>query len=380
MKLTTEMKNNLNFRVSWLRLARSKGVGSRTFIELLKIFHDPEKALEALPNMAKKGGKSNFKAATKSDIIKEMEKTEKFGAKLIFSCDEQYPKLLKEITDRPPVITIKGNPGILHNNKIAIVGSRNASTNGSKFAYILSNEICKAGFTIVSGLAKGIDTSAHKASVNSSTVAVIAGGINNIYPKENEYLYKEIYEKGIVMTEHTFDQIPSSENFPRRNRIISGLSLGVVVVEAMQKSGTLITSRFAIDQGREVFAVPGSPLDPKYHGTNSLIRDGATLVQSADDVISSINSILERRTVFYSDSAEDSFRNKAPKTDMPSENELSEARKMVAEKLSYSPIDIATIIEESCMPSHLINIAILELELAGKAERTCGNKIALIMT
>ncbi len=365
------------FRLDWLRLIRTKNIGARTFIELLNVFGDVQAALEHLPELARKGGnKEGIKLATVKEVELELERCRKFGAKVILACDDNYPPLLAQIIDFPPVITVKGNVDLLNKEKVAIVGARNASTNGCNFARNLANELGNQGYIITSGLAKGIDAAAHSGSLSHGTIAVIAGGIDNIYPKENSDLYNLMYEKGLVITEHAIGQSPIAKHFPQRNRIISGLSLGVVVVEAAKRSGTLITARFALEHGREVFAVPGFPGDPRCHGTNGLLKEGAILIESAQDVIEELNFKRKPEDYICAEKKQDFVE--APLT-LPSEIELAKYRNIILSKLSFSPTKIDHIIRDlPDLPYKILTLLLLELELAGKIERTYGNYISLI--
>jgi DNA processing protein len=362
------------FRLSWLRLARTKNVGSKTFIELMKIYGDPQKAIENIDILAEKGGAKGGKLIpTIASIEKEISDTKKYGAEIILACDEAYPKILTHITDYPPVIIAKGNLALLHKHKFAVIGARNSTINGNKLSYNFAKEIGAGGYTIVSGLAKGIDAYAHKGSLEYGTIAVIAGGINHIYPKENIKLYEEIYEKGLVITEQPINLSVLAQHFPQRNRIIAGLSLGVLVIEASQKSGTLITSKFALDYNREVYAVPGSPLDSKSQGTNELLKQGANIALSSDDIIQDLNKIVREKTFFAHEKSttftESTLRN------TPSEAEFGLYRKKLSQSLSHSPILIEDIIEQLEIPVNIVNCLLVELELAGKIQRIAGNRI-----
>ena len=361
-----------DFTLEVLRLARSENVGSVTFYELIKLFKTPKKALEMLPSMAERGGlKRKITIPSNSDIQKEVDKTLDFGGEFLSVYDERYPYLLRKIKNPPPILVIKGNVELLRQNGFAIVGSRNASVNGSRIAYKFAKEMAERGYVSVSGLARGIDTAVHKATISSGTIAVIAGGINNVYPAENKDLYKEIEDNGLLISETPIDSAPKSQNFPQRNRIISGLSMGVLVVEASQKSGSLITAKYAIEQNREVFAVPGFPLDLKSQGPNQLIKDGAKLVQSVNDILDELNDfrispIQDNDNTIYT-----------PVTKVVTESELSDVRKIVLEKLNYTPITIDEILNFTDIDYSALMIALLELEIAGRLIRAHGNKVSL---
>ncbi len=279
-------------RLAWLRLIRTENVGPITFNRLLERFGSAERALAELPSLAKRGGKlEGVKIAAPGDAEKEIEKAAKYGARIIAKCEPDYPAFLEQVEDAPPVVTVIGHVSLFKKPALGVVGARNASLSGRRITEDFSAKTGAAGYAIVSGLARGIDSAAHKASLATGTVAVVAGGIDVIYPPENKDLYKEISEQGAVIAESPFGTEPIARHFPRRNRIISGMSLGVLVMEAAAKSGSLITARMALEQNREVFAVPGSPLDPRAEGTNGLIRDGAHLATTADDIIQVLKSL-----------------------------------------------------------------------------------------
>ena len=274
-----------------LQLIRSQGIGPVTFHDLVRRFGTAKNALTALPDLAKKAGRRTpFKTATQDSAERELSHIAKIGAHLVPFGSKDYPSNLSQTSDAPPFLTVLGDIAHLTKPAIGIVGARNASLNGKKIAGMLASDIAKAGFTVWSGLARGIDTAAHNGAVVRSTVAVMAGGVDVIYPRENTDLHAKISECGAIVSEMPPGTEPLARYFPRRNRIISGASQGVVVVEGTPKSGSLITARFALDQGREVFAVPGSPLDPRAEGPNRLIRDGAVLVRSADDVLDELGN------------------------------------------------------------------------------------------
>lgn len=365
-------------RVDWVRLARSENIGPRTFQTLIDLYGSADNALKVAPEMSIKGGrKKPIRLCSEADAKKEIELTEKMGAKLVLSCDSDYPALLKHVKDYPPVITVFGDSAVLNKNIIAIVGARNASANGCRFANSLAHDLGHRRIIVASGLARGIDTSAHNGSLATGTIAIVAGGIDKIYPLENTDLFYKIRENGAVVTEMPFGAIPKSQNFPRRNRIISGLSLGIIVVEANLKSGSLITARMALEQDREVFAVPGSPLDPRCKGTNSLIRQGATMVESIDDVMEVMESIIASRdNLFLFEKEGHGFAESQAKS--VSENELSGARPLVMEKLGCSPTPVDDIISQTGLTPNVVLTILLELELAGNLNRHAGNRVSLV--
>ncbi len=360
--------------ISWLRLSRSENVGPVSFFQLLSLYPSAQAALEALPIWAKRGGRTqSLRVCSLQEAEQEFEKLTKFGGQFIPLNDSRYPEILKSIHDPPPLISVKGNIVLFTEKIIGIVGARNASLNGKKLAHLYAYELGNKGYKIVSGMARGIDSAAHEGSITSGTLAVLAGGINYIYPPENKKLYDEIADKGLLIAESSFDTTPQASHFPRRNRLISGLSLGVVIVEAAIKSGSLITAQFALEQGREVFAVPGSPLDPRCHGTNQLIQHGAALVQSSRDILqgvekpfSYITAPLKQKTYPLDEVDQQDFSRL-----------LHRAREVILENLSFSPILIDELIRECNFPYQVVMTILLELELAGRLNRHVGQKVSL---
>ena len=362
-------------KLAWLRLIRSENVGPVTFYRLLQRFGTATAALDALPHLAKAGGKTNFIAANKADAEKEMAAVEKTGARLIVRVEADYPPLLAEIDDAPPVITILGNPALAAKPALGIVGARNASLAGRKLAEDFARKIGQAGYTIVSGLARGIDTAAHTAALETGTVAIVAGGIDVIYPPENKPLYDRIKTEGCIIAESPVGTEPLARHFPRRNRIISGLSLGVLIVEAAAKSGSLITARMAMEQNREVFAVGGSPLDPRSEGCNGLIRDGAQIVTGLGDVLHSLDA-LRNRGLHEDPRGWQGDANAAP-LDTAALGDEALCDKIL-ENLSRTPIDQNELIRALNAPIPHVLTILLALELAGRIERQAGNKLNLI--
>ena len=285
-----------------------------------------------------------------------------------------------EIYDPPPILSYKGNINLLNNNKcVAIVGARNASANGRSFAHKIANDIVEQGYVTVSGLARGIDSAVHQATI-SKTIGVIAGGIDHIYPPENKKLFENLEKEGLIIAELPVGSTPLGKHFPQRNRIISGLSLGVVVVEASLKSGSLITARFALEQNREIFAVPGFPLDPRCQGTNKLIRQGAHLIESVNDIVTNLpqyEEFIKKEESLFKDFAELDVDFKTINTKYvkePSEKE----RTLVISLLSAVPIDFDYLERETKLPLPILYTIILELELAGRVERHYGNRVSLV--
>lgn len=360
-------------RINWIRLARSENIGKSTFFRLLDLFGSTQNALEKISEQAFQGGLGRkIKVFKESDAEKELKNSHKFGAKILLFCEESYPRLLREIPDPAPIITVKGKVEFLNQYGVAVVGPRNASFNGSAFARKIASDLGDNSLIVTSGLAKGIDAAAHSAALESGTIAVIAGGIDHIYPSENAELYHKISKQGLIVSETPFAVPPKGGNFIQRNRIISGLSLGVVVVEAGLRSGSLTTARFAAEQGREVFSVPGSPFDPRCHGTNRLIKEGARLTESIDDILAEIlnmKNLFDKVGILEEPEMAEFI---APAPRIPSEDDIKKVREEIIAKLSFVPISIEEIIQELKVPPRLVNIAVIQLELADKAEVRFG--------
>ncbi len=282
-------------RLDWLRLIRSENVGPRTFRSLLNHFGGAGAALAVLPDLARRGGANRaIKVCPQADAERELESARRRGVVFVAMGEHHYPDRLQEIDDAPPLLAVRGRVVALDAATVAIVGSRNASAAGMKLAERFARELGEAGFVVASGLARGIDAAAHRASTATGTIAVLAGGHNHIYPAEHEPLLESLLANGAAISEMPLGWEPRARDFPRRNRLISGLALGVVIVEAAKRSGSLITARMALEQGREVFAVPGSPLDPRSEGTNGLLKQGATLVTETADIIPVLQPIMGR--------------------------------------------------------------------------------------
>ena len=359
-------------RRDWLQLSRSENVGPITFRQLLRRFGSAKAALNALPDMAAQGGKRSFKIPTTASVDDEIARTTKLGARIIAECEPDYPEALAAIEDAPPLITILGRVELLHKRAIGIVGARNASLNGRKMAETLARDLGQQGVVIASGLARGIDAAAHTGSLATGTVAALAGGVDVVYPEENRGLYDKMREQACIVSDQPLGLEPFAKLFPRRNRIISGLSLGVVVVEAAMNSGSLITSRMALEQGREVFAVPGSPLDPRCTGTNDLIRQGAILTERAADILQHIHK-QQPRGLF--EPPRMPFDAPMAATD---ESQLPMARAKLMECLSPSPTAIDDLVRQCDLPPSVVLTVLLELELAGRIDRQAGQKVALV--
>lgn len=362
-------------KLAWLRLIRTENVGPITFYRLLDHFGDAATALAALPEMAQRGGLGKtIKVCAKAAARREMETLAALGAKLIARGEPDYPPLLAHVEDAPPLISCKGHVQLLGKKAIALVGARNASVNGRNFARKIAASLGDGGFVVVSGMARGIDSCAHEGALDTGTVAVVAGGIDIVYPKENAGLYAEITERGALISEIEPGTKPLARHFPRRNRLISGLSRGVVVVEAAPRSGSLITARMALEQGREVFAVPGSPLDPRSRGGNDLIRQGAILCESADDVFRVIN---EARPAPLSEGK--SLELTTPCAMPPSQKEIDSGRSTIEESLDSAPVMVDELIRGCQLSPAVISLVLLEMELAGRLERHPGNRVSRLL-
>ncbi len=366
-------------RLAALRLFRTDNIGPITFYQLVERFGSAQEALYALPELSRRGGrKKPLKAPDEKYIMREYKALQKLGGKLIIYADKEYPLALTAIDDAPPIISAIGNVNLLNKSCLAIVGARNASLNSKKFAYKLAAELGARGQIIVSGLARGIDTAAHQGSVNTATIAVVASGIDVVYPEENQKLYEEITEKGLIIAESALGAKPYAAAFPKRNRIVSGISKGVIVVEATKRSGSLITARLAAEQGRDVYAVPGSPFDPRAAGPNHLIREGATLIRNADD-------IMEILMDFSGNSLREPIASIVNFTPPPHENQnkqFMESPEKVQEKilahLSFTPISVDELIRACHLTISALQTSLLELELAGRIKRLPAGRIILL--
>ena len=358
-------------RIDRLRLIRSDNVGPRTFRSLVDHFGTARAALERLPDLARRGGASRSGRICSVDEAKaELTASRKFGVAWLAPGEDGYPARLAALDDAPPLLAVRGDVATLMRPMIAIVGSRNSSGAGLKFAGQLARELGEAGFIIISGLARGVDQAAHRASVASGTIAVLAGGHDCIYPPEHGDLLSAILDRaGAAISEMPLGHEPRARDFPRRNRLISDASLGVVVIEAAHRSGSLITARMAAEQGREVFAVPGSPLDPRAAGTNDLIKQGATLTTEAADVINAVTPIMERPIMLGASEGDGE-----PLDFDAGANE----RTRITDLLGPSPVSLDDLIRMSGASPATVRTVLLELELAGRLERHGGGLVSLL--
>lgn len=359
-------------RRDWLRLARTQNVGPVTFAALIAQFGSATRALETVPKLARRGGAAALKIPTVSDAEREIENLAKHGGRFIASCEPDFPMGLAALDPPPPMIAALGRFELLSREYVAIVGARNASALGRRFAATLAAELCGAGFSIASGMARGIDTAAHESALHFGTCAVLAGGVDIVYPPENARLYERLCREAVVVSEMPMGESPQARHFPRRNRIISGIARGVVVVEAAEGSGSLITANYALEQGREVFAVPGSPLDPRARGTNRLIREGATLTESAEDILSVLTPLTKNS---FREPQEEDTR---PEPSTCEEGDADRLRTQLLELLAPSSVDANELVRQTGAPAASVMTALLELELAGHARRWPGNRVSLV--
>jgi DNA processing protein len=360
-------------------LIRSDNVGPVTFRELINHFGGAEPALAALPELSRRGGRQSIRICPEAHARAELEAADRIGARPLFTIEPGYPPALAAIDAPPPLLYVKGDAAHLTRPMVAIVGARNGSAAGQKLARVFAARIGRAGYVIASGLARGIDAAAHEASLEHGTVAVLAGGLDNVYPPEHAELQRRIGERGCLISENAPGFVPRAQDFPRRNRIISGVALGVLIVEAARRSGTLITARAAADQGRVVFAVPGHPLDPRAEGTNRLLKDGATMATEPEDVIDALAPMLAGEPLagpagarepttaeITGRSAADGALQVAPQ---------DRARLLAA--LGPAPVDIDELVRATGLPARSLQIALIELALAGRIERHGHQLISL---
>ncbi|PSJ38036.1 DNA-processing protein DprA [Allosphingosinicella deserti] len=356
-------------QVARLRLIRSDNIGPITYFQLLARFGSASAAIAAIPDLAARGGGRAPRLVGRAAVEAEMEAVARLGARYLFVEQGAYPALLAETETAPPALIVKGHLSLLDRTLVAVVGARNASAAACRFARILAQALGEADAVVVSGLARGIDTAAHDGALESGTIGVVAGGIDVYYPPENEARQRAIAERGLLISEQPPGIEPRARHFPSRNRIIAGIALGTVVVEAAPRSGSLITARFAADFGREVMAVPGSPLDPRAQGCNGLIRDGATLIQNAEDVLEALSpgriGPFRQREIPYA----------APE---PTADADDQARRAIAGLLNATPVPVDELIRQTGLTPAIVHTVLLELELAARLERHAGGKVSAL--
>ena len=355
-------------RVARLRLIRTPTIGPVTYRQLLARFGSAERAIEALPDLAARGGGKAPRIAEAAMVEREIARVETLGARYLFIDDADYPPLLAELDNAPAVMTIRGDSALFARTSVAMVGARNASAAACRFARGLAVELGREGVVVVSGLARGLDTAAHQGSLATGTIGVIASGIDIAFPPENRGLQEQVAEQGLLIAEQPPGSEPLARNFPHRNRVIAGLSTGTVVVEAAPRSGSLITARLAAEAGRDVMAVPGSPLEPRAQGCNLLIREGATLVQSAADILETIRPIDSRMVRMPA----------SPFDGRPGGEPDDAERRALIGLLGPVSVAIDELIRQSGLPPATVALVLLELELAGRIERHAGGRVSLI--
>jgi DNA processing protein len=364
-------------RIAWLRLIRSDNVGPATFRDLINRFGSAETALAMLPELSQRGGATRaIRIAGEPDALRELETAERFGARFVGIGEPDYPPALRQIDGAPPLIAVKGDLATGTRPAVGIVGSRNASISGAKFAAMIARDCGRAGYSVISGLARGIDTAAHRASLDTGTIAAMAGGLDQPYPPENLGLLNEIWSgNGLAISEMPFGWEPRARDFPRRNRLIAGVALGVVVVEAATRSGSLITARLASECGRLVFAVPGSPLDPRCQGTNGLLKDGAMIATSPDDVIEAL-APLSQLDLFSTPVVEEPGEEYDKIMKLPPDDS---ERSLITDALGPTPVDIDDVIRHTGLLPSSVYLVLLELDIAGRLHRHPGGLVSLAM-
>ncbi len=369
--------------IAKLRLARTDGVGPVTWRRLMAQFGAAECAIDALPGLARAGGRATpLVVRSQADAEREIDGLAALGGWMVFAGDADYPFLLGLLPDPPPMLSVLGDPKALRDKAIGVVGARNASANGQRMAGVLATDLAASGLTVVSGMARGIDGAAHEGAMPVGlTVAAVAGGLDHPYPPEHCGLQQRIAERGAVVTEAPLGTAPQSRHFPRRNRVIAGLSLGLVVVEAALRSGSLITARLALESDRELFAVPGSPLDPRCRGSNDLIRQGAHLVESAEDVLSNLPDHPARRGIARSPMFARELDQASSEPEAPYEEvrraDIAASQRVLLGLLSPSPTDVDELIRRSHLPASAVGAALMQLELAGRILFMPGNRVCL---
>ncbi len=357
-----------------LRLARTEGVGPVTWRRLIRRFGSASEALRAWPDLARQAGKAPPAIPSAAAMTREIDALAKMGGRFLFADAPDYPPLLALADPPPPAIAVLGDPSVFAARSVALVGARNASLNGRRIAEQMAEALAEAGIAVISGLARGVDTAAHEGALRGGrTVAVVAGGLDVPYPPQNADLQRRIAETGAVVSEAPLGTAPQDRHFPRRNRVIAGLSLGVVVVEAAPRSGSLITARMALELNRELFAVPGSPLDPRCRGANELIRDGAHLVQTAQDVLEDLPDTPRPAPLF---TPVKRAPEPAPAPPPPVIHGMIGSQ--LIEMLGASPVAVDDLVRRCHLSPAAVAAALLDLELAGRIETLPGNRVALI--
>lgn len=354
--------------LDWLRLLRSRRVGPSTFYRLMAEHGSAAIALKALPDVAAAAGVKDYQPCSRDAAAAEWRAGKRAGAVPLAAGSDAYPRMLQDLDHPPPFLWALGRTELLNRPSVALIGARNASSLGTRMARRLAREMGEAGFTVVSGLARGIDAAAHLGAIDTGTVAVFGGGIDVIYPTENTVLGQEIGEKGVLLSERPMHHVPRAQDFPQRNRIISGLVKAVIVIEAAAKSGSLITAKCALDQGREVMAVPGHPIDARASGCNMLLRDGATLVRSATDVIEAIGPATMPEPADLAEPADE------PKRAIP--HDIAKLHAEILERLSAAPIPEDQLIRDTGLPVHIATREISRLELDGRVDRAAGGLLS----
>ncbi len=363
-KIIERTGNSERERLDWLRLYRSENVGPASFFRLIEEFGSASRALEALPELARRGGKRQIRLYPRDKAEAELAALDRLGAQLLLATESLFPVGLSHL-QLCPLLTLRGDVRLLARPGIAVVGAREASIAGRKIAHGLAADLGEAGFCVISGMARGIDSAAHLGGLASATIAVLAGGVDIVYPRENQRLYEQIVEQGCVVSEMPPGFQPTAAHFPRRNRLIAGLAIATVVVEAHLRSGSLITARFALEQGRDVFAVPGSPLEPRALGPNSLIKQGAALVESAADIIAGVTLTPPAPLI-----------RAEPKVQID-DNSLSSAHQKVERCLSVTAVTVDEILRQCQFSSATLSLVLLELELAGRLQRHPDQTVSL---
>lgn len=367
-------------KIAILRLIRTQNIGPVTLTTLLRRYKSGLSVIEHLPELSERS-KIKINLFSKAKAEDELSKVEKLGGKIIFRGEADYPDILKYFDDAPGCLTCLGHPHLLQNPMLSMVGSRNASFNALNLTRHMANEIGKAGYSVVSGMARGIDTAAHEGSIETGSIAVMAGGVDQIYPRENTKLYERLKSEGLIISEMPFGVQPFAQHFPIRNRIIASLGFGLVVIEANLKSGSLITAREAADRGRDVMAIPGSPLDPRSKGCNKLLRDGATLVEQASDVIDIIKTRFfntrQPDMPLFPQTEKDANKIGEQNTKVTTK-ELSEAKKQLLELLSFEASSVDELIKQCHFSIPVTSSALFEMELSGDVVRHYGNRISLV--